>query len=150
MRKILLLCIIAIGIMFLLGGCKVDKEAEEAAAAAAAEEAVAEEAVTPMPTKIFSNLACVDGKIEVTVYNIEEARTMEVGKDITFIINGLVTNPAFFECTATELEAGASAICTITPVKPLRAENTVMISEKVSGRIITETELLVCSVAAEE
>ncbi|MBW2993421.1 hypothetical protein KY317_02510 [Candidatus Woesearchaeota archaeon] len=149
MRKILLLCIIAIGVMFLLNGCKVQEE-EAAEAAEAAEEAAAEEAVKPMPTKIFSDLACIDGNIEVTVYNIEEAGTMEIGKDITFIINGLVTNPEFFECTALELEAGTSATCTITPVKALRAENTVQISEKVSGKVVTETELLVCSTAAAE
>jgi len=150
MRKILLFCILAIAAMFLLGGCKPAAEEEAAPEIPEVEEAPEEieiEEEAEMPSEIFSDLKCVDDDLEVTVYNIGSG-VMEIGKDITFIINGLVSNPNFFVCEpGVELEPGASATCVISPVKPLQEENTVMISQKGAD---TAVELVVCAGAEEE
>ncbi len=150
MRKILLFCILAIAAMFLLGGCKPAAEEEAETPEMPEEQAEAEmpeEEAMEMPSEIFSDLTCVDGNLEVTVYNVG-SDAMEVGKEITFIVNGLVTNPNFFVCEpGVELAPGESATCVISPIKPLQAENTVKISEKGAE---TAVELVVCSEGAEE
>jgi hypothetical protein len=116
MRKaVLLLCILALGILFLLGGCKApEEEAEVPEAEVEVPEVEAEEG---LPAEVeqevaagawLAGVACAEGRISAVITN-QEGRDMEITKDIKLLIRGLVvTRP---DCDKMTLAPGESAIC---------------------------------------
>jgi hypothetical protein len=133
MRKaVLLLCILALGILFLLGGCKAPEE--EVVAPEAEVEVPAAEAEEGLPAAVeqevaagawLAGVACADNKVSAVITN-QEGREMTIVKDIKILIRGLVvTRP---DCDKMTLAPGESAICDdISGGFPLAASNIIIL-----------------------
>jgi len=128
-KAVLLLCILALGVLFILSGCKAPEEPEAPEVTPEVpEELPGEEVMAPeeiIEGAWLASVSCDGEKVAATIVN-QGSEDYEIFKDIKILLRGLVVTK--FDCDKMTLAPGEGAICAdISGGFPLADENEIML-----------------------